>query len=105
MPNKKYVAAIICLVLALTVSLFLLYEKKPSSHAKVVLKPENIAKNYNYVSSETSFVNDKSFKMTKETEYGPCWEFSFLEFNLNPKKALTFSYALKSENIDDNILF
>ena len=105
MPNKKYVAAIISLTLALVVLSLLLYEQKPSSHTEVFLKPENIERNYKFVSSETSLMNDKSFKITKETNYGPEWKFSTSEIDLNSNKSLTFNYALKAENVDDEILF
>ena len=106
MKNKKYIASILCLSLALAVVSAKLYlSEKSSSQNAIVLNPENISINHMFVSEEKALLGKKSYKTNPDHEFGIGWEYLNRDLALNNYKTITFKYSVLKTDPSDDILF
>lgn len=106
MKNKKLIAIILTLSLALATAVVMLSTRMIFSGKSVELyNSKNLYRNAEYVTSEMTNSDGKCLKLSPEQEFGPTWEYSMKQVNLNNYKKIKFEFSLFHPNPTDEILF
>ena len=96
---KKETIALITVLLLGIITAFTVYKRDKKSSVLMVFNNENNMVCSEYLTQEFAFEGKNSFKVAPHQLYGPTWEISGNELDVEDSEMLTFRYVIKT--VDD----